>query len=97
MKIGGGPSLPPDVFRRCGGRHTAALLRAVANLKRYKLPVVKSFLDSREKYGYSIIILNYLYISTPRQQPPKVDTMQEEATVADEDRGRMLLQRHQQC
>jgi hypothetical protein len=55
LKIGGGPSLPPDAFRRCDGRHTAALLCAVANLKRYKSLIVKPFLDSREKYGYFYI------------------------------------------
>ncbi|UWU27565.1 hypothetical protein N2600_19700 [Rhizobium sp. WSM1274] len=62
LQIGGGTSLPPDASRSCSGQHTAALLRAVANLKRYKSLAVKPSLDSREKYGYFAIILNLLRI-----------------------------------
>jgi len=46
----------------CGGRHTTALLRAVANLKRYNSLIVKSFLDCREKYGYFAIALKLIDI-----------------------------------
>ncbi|UIJ88687.1 hypothetical protein LZK77_21305 [Rhizobium leguminosarum] len=61
-KSAAGPSLPPDASRHCSSQHTAALLRAVDNLKRYKPPVVKPFLDSREKYGYFRKLLNIIHI-----------------------------------
>ncbi|WP_190237652.1 hypothetical protein [Rhizobium sp. R634] len=64
IEIGGGPSLPPDAFRHCGGRHTAALLRAVDHLKRYKHMIVKPFLGSREKYGYFAIRLILMEFTT---------------------------------
>jgi hypothetical protein len=62
LQIGGGTSLPPDASRHCSSQHTAALLRTVANLKRYKSLVVKPFLDTREKYGYFTKLLNITHI-----------------------------------
>jgi hypothetical protein len=56
-----GPSLPPDAYRHCSGQHATALLGAVDNLKRYKLSVVKSSLDSREKYSYLVTLLKILH------------------------------------